>query len=134
MRILWAATAAAVLVCGPASADQQVQPPANSDAGVGVGMICNTSQQAQQFARLRSSGTRPEQAMQTVNITARDAHACGIAAIAYVRDGTVDTLKLKDRLVQIVRINVVAGFNGSGWQRVSNMVQYAVLEGEGESI
>jgi hypothetical protein len=37
-------------------------------------------------------------------------------------------------LVQIVRINVVAGFNGSGWQRVSDLVQYAVLEGAGQSI
>ena len=39
-----------------------------------------------------------------------------------------------DRLVQIVRINIVAGFNGSGWQRVTDTVQYAVLEGEGESV
>jgi hypothetical protein len=43
-------------------------------------------------------------------------------------------MTLEDKLVQIVRINVVAGFNGSGWQRVSDMVQYAVLEGGGESI
>jgi hypothetical protein len=44
------------------------------------------------------------------------------------------TVKLQDELVQIVRINVVAGFNGSSWERVSDMVQYAVLEGGGESI
>ena len=37
-------------------------------------------------------------------------------------------------LVQIVRINVVAGYNGSGWQRVANMVQYAVIEAKGISI
>jgi hypothetical protein len=43
-------------------------------------------------------------------------------------------MKLKNSLVQIVRINVVAGFNGAGWRRVSDMVQYAVLEGEGESV
>jgi hypothetical protein len=41
---------------------------------------------------------------------------------------------MQDRLVQIVRINIVAGFNGSGWQHVSDTVQYAVLEGDGESI
>ncbi|HEY6753924.1 MAG TPA: hypothetical protein VI077_04315 [Pseudolabrys sp.] len=130
MRILWVA-AAAMLVCGIARADEL---PANGDAAVGIGIICNTPQQAEHFVKLRSSGIKPEQAMQAVNVGARDARACGVAAVAYVRDATIDTMKLKDRLVQIVRINVVAGFNGSAWQRVTNMVQYAVLEGGGESV
>jgi len=73
--------------------------------------------------------------MQAVNTTARDGHACGIAAVAYIRDRTVGTVKLNDRLVQIVRINVVAGFTGSGWERATaDMTQYAVLEGAGESV
>jgi hypothetical protein len=57
-----------------------------------------------------------------------------VAAIAFVRDKTLDTKTVKNKLVQVVRINVIAGFNGSDWQRVSNMVQFAVVEGEGESI
>ena len=134
MRILWAAAAAAVLVCGAARAEQDSQPPANGDAAVGVGLICNTSEQAQQFVKLRTAGAGPEQAMHAVNANAKDERACGVAAIAYIRDETVDTMKLNDKLVQIVRINVVAGFNGSGWQRVSDMVQFAVLEGGGEAI
>lgn len=134
MRAFLTAALAAAFACGIAQANDQTQPPANGDAAVGVGIICNTSQQAQQFVKLRSSGAKPEQAIRTVNLSARDARACGIAAVAYVRNETVDTMKLKDSLVQIVRINVVAGFNGSGWQRVSDMVQYAVLEGEGESV
>ena len=134
MRILWAAVAAAVLVCGAARAEQDSQPPANGDAAVGVGLICNTSEQAQQFVKLRTAGAGPEQAMHAVNANAKDERACGVAAIAYIRDETVDTMKLNDKLVQIVRINVVAGFNGSGWQRVSDMVQFAVLEGGGEAI
>ena len=134
MRIVWAAAAAAVLVCGAARAEQDSQPPANGDAAVGVGLICNTSEQAQQFVKLRTAGAGPEQAMHAVNANAKDERACGVAAIAYIRDETVDTMKLNDKLVQIVRINVVAGFNGSGWQRVSDMVQFAVLEGGGEAI
>ena len=130
MRILWAATAA-MLICGVARADEL---PANGDAAVGIGVICNTPQQAEHFVKLRSSGIRPEQAMHTVNFGARDARACGVAAIAYIRDATVDTMKVNNSLVQIVRINVVAGFTGSGWQRVTDMVQYAVLEGGGESV
>jgi hypothetical protein len=134
MRIFLTVAAAAALVCGVARAGEHTQPPANGDAAVGIGIICNTSQQAQQFVKLRSSGVRPEQAMQAVNASARDARACGVAAVAYVRDETVDTMKLKNSLVQIVRIKLVAGFNGAGWQRISDMVQYAVLEGEGESV
>jgi hypothetical protein len=53
---------------------------------------------------------------------------------AGIRNETVDTTKLEDKLVQIVRINVVAGFDESAWQRVSDLVQYAVLEGGGQSI
>jgi len=131
MHIFWVAAAAVVVACGVARADEQ---PGNGDAAIGVGIICNTSQQAEQFVKLRSKGTQPDQAMRAVNASARDDRACGVAAIAYVRDHTVDTMKLPDKLVQIVRINVVAGFNGASWQRISDMVQYAVLEGGGESV
>jgi hypothetical protein len=37
--------------------------------------------------------------------------------------------------MRIVRINVVAGFTGSGWERATaDMTRYAVLEGAGESV
>ena len=134
MRVIWAAAAAAMLVCGTARADDQGQTPENGDAAVGVGIICNTPQQAHQFVSLRSKGANPDKAMIAVNASSRGQRACGVAAIAYIRNQTVDTLKLQDNLVQIVRINVVAGFNGSGWERVTDMVQYAVLEGVGEPI
>ncbi len=40
-----------------------------------------------------------------------------------------------DKLVKVVRINIVAGFNGKGWQRVSAAVtQYAIIDAEGEAI
>jgi hypothetical protein len=134
MRIFWAAAAASVIVCATAHAEGRAQLSDHSSAAVGVGIICNTSAQAEEFVKLRSSGAGAEQAMHVINASAHDEQACGIAAIAYLRDATVDTMKLKDKLVQIVRISVVAGFNGTGWQRVSGMVQYAVLEGGGQSI
>ena len=141
MRVIWAAATAALLMGGVAQADSQDrmqdqmqdQMPAKGDAGVSIGVICNTSRQAEQFVTLRSRGTQPEQAMRAVNAAARDQRACGVAAIAYIRDATIETKTMQDQLVQIVRVNVVAGFNGSAWQR-ADMVQYAVLEGGGESI
>ena len=132
MRFFWAAAVAAVCACGGAQAQGPM--PERGDPAVGVGIICNTSEQAEHFVRLRSQGAHPDQAILAVNANAKDARACGVAAIAYIRNQTVDTMKVHDNLVQIIRINVVAGFNGAGWQRVSDMVQYAVLEGGGESV
>jgi hypothetical protein len=134
MRVFWATAVAAIFVCGAARAERPDQSPTNGEAAVGVGVICNTSEEARQFVDLRSHGAAPDQAVEAVNANVKDERACGVAAIAYVHDGTVDTMRLENQLVQIVRINVVAGFNGSGWQGVSGMVQYAVLEGGGESI
>jgi hypothetical protein len=134
MRIYWLAAAAVVVVCGAVRAAEGPAPE-SGDAAVGVGILCNTPQQAEQFVSLRRKGAAPEKAMQVVNADARDGHACGVAAVAYIRNQTVGTVKLKDRLVQIVRINVVAGFTGSGWERATaDMIQYAVLEGAGESV
>jgi hypothetical protein len=133
MRTLWAAAAAAVVISGAARAAEGPTPE-NGDAAVGIGIICNTPKQAEQFVGLGSKGVAREKALLAINASARDGRACGVAAIAYIRNQTVETVKLKDQLVQIVRISIVAGFNGSGWQRVSDMVQYAVLEGGGESV
>jgi len=132
MRNFLAVAGIAMLMCGVARAE--AKSPDSGDAAVGVGIICNTADEAKQFVGLRRSGAESEQAMNAVNDSAHDRRACGVAAIAYIRDATIDTMKLDNSLVQIVRINVVAGFNGSNWQRVSDMIQYAVLEGGGESI
>ncbi|MCK9914496.1 hypothetical protein MXD81_35600 [Microbacteriaceae bacterium K1510] len=131
-RIFIGAAAATLMLTGIARADEG--PVADGDAAVGVGMICNTSQQAERFVALRAEGSEPDKAMAAVNKEARDPHACGLAAIAFKRDATLDSKPIADKLVQVVRINVVAGFNGNGWQPVSGLVQYAVMEGEGETI
>ena len=124
------AATATVMLAGTARAEI----PGMNGPAVGVGMICNTSEQAHRFVDMRAKGTEAKQAMDAVNREAHDAHACGLAAIAFIKDATVESQPVADKLVQVVRINIVAGFNGDGWQRVSGMVQYAVMEGEGETI
>jgi hypothetical protein len=47
MRVFWVAVAAAMFVCG-ARAEGPTQSPADGEAAVGVGIICNTSEQAAQ--------------------------------------------------------------------------------------
>ena len=138
MRYRWAA-AAALAICSAASAQELSAAP---DPGtpnpastlVGVGIICNTAQQAESFVDLRARGTAPHDAMLKVNADAKDPRACGVAAVAFVRDATLKSQAVNDKLVQVVRIDVLAGFNGSVWQHVTGMVQYAVIEGQGEAI
>ena len=127
-----AAAAAFALMCGAAQAGE-FRVDAKTTA-VGVGMICNTPDQAEQFVALRAGGAKARDAMARVNRQAHDARACGLAAIAFVPEKTLDAKAVENKLVQIVRINVVAGFDGSGWKNVPAMTQYAVMEGEGEAI
>jgi hypothetical protein len=102
---------------------------------VGVGIICNTSDQAEQFVNLRANGLEVRRVMETINAQAKDPRACGVAAVAFTRDKILATRTMGNKFVQIVRITVVAGYNGTAWQRVSGlMTQYAVMEGEGETI
>jgi hypothetical protein len=41
---------------------------------------------------------------------------------------------VEDKLLEVVRINVLAGFDGNGWQHLPSLVQYAVMEGKGDAI
>lgn len=138
MRMSWAAAAAVLMLCAAARAAEPAGGGNNGltdgQATIGVGLICDTSEQATRFVALRAAGTEPEQAMQTVNTEAQKPRACGVAAIAFVPDQTVGLKAIGGRLVRILRINVVAGFDGSGWQPVRDMVQYAVIEAAGETI
>ncbi|HEU4660569.1 MAG TPA: hypothetical protein VFS63_07905 [Pseudolabrys sp.] len=135
MRTILAAGAALLLLGAAAQADtdDQQQQEAKQPT-VGVGVICDTQQQAEKFITLRAQGEQPENAMQSVNADAKKDQACGVAAIVFKRDAIVANEKLNGKLVQVVRINVMAGYNGSGWERVQDMTQYAIFEGGGETI
>jgi hypothetical protein len=131
--------AAAVLLIGAARADELTSLPGQRDQAdsgpvVGVGVICNTSEQAEQFVSLRQQGQDLTPAVAKVNEQAQDPRACGMAAIAFVPDKTMATKPMGGKLVTIMRINVVAGYNCSGWQRVASTVQYAIMPTAGEEI
>ncbi len=120
---------AAVLPAQAQSTEPQGEP------AVGVGIICDTSDQAEQFVSLRGKGMDAHQAMRQINAAAKDPGACGLAAVAFTRDKTIDQRPMGNSFVQIVRITVVAGYTGSVWQRVSSLTtQYAVIEAEGTAI
>jgi len=126
--------AALVLLGGAAWAGDITVQPASTQPTVAVGLICNTDMQAERFVTLRAGGSEIKKAMQSVNAEAKDPRACGVAAIAFTRDKTISNHTVNGKLLQVVRINIIAGFNGAGWQHVEGMVQYAVIEAKGESI
>ena len=134
MRIvhLAAAAAAAAFICSAANAGEIIGSP--DQPTVGVGMICNTSDQAKQFLELRAQGIAAKEAMEKVNRAARNPHACGVAAIAFTLDKTVDAKPVNNKLLLLERINVLAGYDGNGWQNIPAMIQYAVVEGRGDVI
>ena len=126
--------AVAAMFAGAARAEEIVDPATADGPVVGVGVICNTSEQAEAFVSLRQQGQDVTPAVAQVNQTAQQPKACGVAAIAFVPDKTIGTKTVGGKLVKIVRVNVVAGYNGSGWQQVANTVQYAILEAQGTEI
>jgi hypothetical protein len=130
MRIYGAVGAALLLVCGAAQANEASlapQPDGNVMA-VGIGVICNTTAEAEQYVKLRSGGAELTMAVNKVNAQAQDPKACGVAAVAFLRDETVGKATLNGKQISIVRINVVGGYNGREWARIPAMVQYAVME------
>ena len=145
-----AAAAIALLAGGAAPAQQPAHPiplavnpqaspsvsgtPGANGLQVGIGVICDTSQQAQTYISLRTRGSRPMTAVNSVNTKARNPKACGVAAIAYRRDQTMATKDLNGKMVQIVRIHVLAGYDGHGWTRIPNKTQYAIVKVKGVAI
>jgi hypothetical protein len=136
MRVFLAAMAGAALISWgtiPGNAGEQ---PMDGDDNltIGVGIICNTPEQMQRLVGLRNTGAQPERAVNVVNREAKDPRACGVAAVAYTTGKMVDMPNVQGKLVQIVRIDVVAAFNGQSWARIPSMTQYALIEPEGYAI
>lgn len=124
---------AMVLAGGAVNAQTAGKQPGNNTI-IGAGMICDSQEQAARFLELRASGRKADAAMAAVNKESHNKQACGLATIAFVQDGLVASKSIDNKLIQVVRINILAGFTGNGWQPVTNFVQYAVVEAEGIEI
>jgi hypothetical protein len=113
---------------------EPVTPPDDDNVAIGVGLICNTPEQMQRVVNLRNTGQEMQRAVLVVNDEAKDPRACGIAAVAFMSDKLVEMKEVNGKLVQIMRINVVAAFDGQHWSRVPAMTQYALIEPDGYAI
>jgi hypothetical protein len=116
----------AFIINGTISAKPPVDKPI-----VGVILVCDTMAEAVQVIDLRAEGQSAQEAMDAVNGQAQNAHACGHAMIAFTRDEIVYSKLVSKKMLQVTRINVVAGFNGKTWEHVATVVQYTVAEADG---
>jgi hypothetical protein len=133
MHPFWTGVATLLVFFGLAHADERNNS-ANANAAVGIGMVCNSPEQIERYISLLGSGQRRELAMNAVNTEANDPQACGVAAVAFTRDAIIDSKTVRGRLLQVVRINIIAGFDGVNWQPMSGKVQYAAIEPGGMDI
>jgi hypothetical protein len=131
MRFSLVAAVAAVIFSGAMPTNVNATPLDQGGVTVGVGIICNTSDQMKRLIGLRDEGQEITGAVTVVNDEAKDPRACGIAAVAYSSQEMMDVQNVRGKLVQIVRIHVLAAFDGQRWARVPAMTQYALIEPEG---
>jgi hypothetical protein len=137
MRLSWAATAAALALWSMTPGNVRAEPIApveDNNVVIGVGIICNTPEQMQRLVGMRADGAEIERAVGVVNDEAKDPRACGVAAVAFMSDKMVAMKTVQGKLVRIVRISVVAAFDGRQWSRVPVMTQYALIEPDGYKI
>jgi hypothetical protein len=126
--------AALLLASGAARAQQLTDGEESSGLTVGIGIICDTPQEAERYVSLRDGGAQAEPAMHTVNDEAKNPRACGLAAVAFIGRETLSQKALHGAPVAIMRIVVVAGYNGAKWVRMPGYIQYAIVEPKGIEI
>ncbi len=138
MRILVPAVVAVLALCGSASADERIIPIVNGKTGVGQGIICDTSDQANRFLALRNNGSSIDGAVQLVNSEASDERACGAAVVAFKLEEELQQANLQHmdgKPVSVVKITVVAfSQDGENWSPILPKVQYTVLPANGQDV
>jgi hypothetical protein len=111
-----------LLLSSPAIAEEQTM-------AVGSGVLCDTPQQAERFATLRSDGKDTEVALQAVNNEISG--ACGFGLVIFTESVLVAQLSVNGRPVSVVKITVHAINHGSTWKEVPDLVRYTVVVEKG---
>jgi hypothetical protein len=94
----------------------------------GSGVICDTREQAQRLALLLDDDAQA--AIQTVNAEARDANACALATVAYVRGAKAGTARSKAGTFEIVEVLVVGIETRRGLQQASPALYFTLFKVE----
>lgn len=116
-----------LLLCLPARAAEQ----AEAQADIGLGLICDTTEQIDRFVALRNNGRTTQGAVQSVNDEAHNPQACGIALIAFAERDSVGKKTIQGKDVSVLEITVLAVSDGSTWHRVPALTQYTIVAEKG---
>ena len=117
----WSLAFAPMLLATPAISG------APGNVSVGSAIICDTSEQAHRFVTLRNDGSEAVQALQVINKEANNPTACGPAVLAFRTGETIKSERMDGKLVNVVKVTVLAYNNGTGWSPVPETVQYAII-------
>ena len=119
--LFWSLAFAPMLLATPALSG------APGNVSVGSAIICDTSEQARRFVTLRNDGSEAVQALQVINKEANNPTACGPAVVAFRAGETVQSERMDGKLVNVVKVMVLAYNTGAGWSPVPETVQYAII-------
>jgi len=106
-----------LVFCAPAQAHE---------VETGIGVICDTREQAQRLALLLEEDAQA--AIRTVNDEARDPTACALATVAYVRGAKAGTTRSKAGTFEIVEVLVVGVETRRGLQSASPAVYFTLFK------
>ena len=125
MRVLSRLGAWLLLFCFCSGAVAQDAKP-NDGLKVGIGIVCDGSNQVERYLSLYRGEGSPMAALQAVNAEAHKT-ACGMAKIAFVFGEQVGIVRQKDGQMRIVQIIVVATQVHGGWRQIPPTVQYTAV-------
>lgn len=104
-------------------------PPNATEAAVevGIGVICNSSDQIKRYLSLKKGEASIQNAIQLVNLEAKDERACGMAMVAFVTGHEADNVDVTDGTMHVRQITIVAVATDAGWHQIPETVQYTAF-------
>lgn len=107
---------------------------AHAQANVGVGVICDTAEQATRYVELLRSDSEYEAAIDRVNAEVGAEHACGHATVAFVPIEEVAHVSNGVAPYRIVRVQVIGAGVEGGIIQVPPKVYFAIARMPGYDI
>lgn len=91
----------------------------------GTGVVCDASTQMKQYVETMAEGaTDGHVVIEAINRRVGKKDACAFVQIAYEKVGLVDSIRIKEHLIEIVEINVIGIMTQTGWHRVEPERQF----------
>jgi hypothetical protein len=115
-----------VLFCFPAAAVAQ-EPNGDTSAVVGAGVVCDSAQQVERYAALKSGGAEAAQAIELVNAEANNPEACALLMIAFIPRAEVGNVSVTGGMLRVMEITIVAAATHAGWTSVPSVKQYTAV-------